>query len=140
MQFKIREKATGNIIACDWQNAFELVNHGFWEWASGKGQKEFEAARRLARNAPPPEGFEREVELDDAPEDDDEPVVIAKPAAPVKTVEQVAATAVVEISEKLEDMTRDELFAVTEKIGLTIDKRTGTKNLISAIRAAQETV
>lgn len=143
-QFKIREKATGNVIACDWQNAFELVNHGFWEWASGNGQKEFQKARNLARNAPAPEGFDREVPLEDATDDDDDIVPVVAPA-PVKTVEQIATTVipptpVVQASDKLEDMTRDELFAHSEAMGLTVDKRTGTKNLISAIRAAQEAV
>lgn len=145
--FEVRNKATGDVIACDWQNAFELVNHGYWEWAKGDGRREFVAAQKLARNLPAPEGFDRSVELDDAPEDDDDlvPVVAPRTAAPAPvvpevTVAQVAAqkTAAVIVTETLEDMTREELFATAEKIGLTIDKRTGTKNLISAIRAEQE--
>jgi len=141
-KFYVREKANpSNVIACDWQNAFELVNHGFWEWPTGNGKKEFLAAQKLARNAPAPEGFDRSVDLDDAPDDDDDVipafVPVTPPAPPAPTVEQIAATKV-DTSEKLEDMTREELFAVTEKMGLTIDRRTGTKNLLNAIKAAQE--
>lgn len=143
-KFAVKNKKTGEVIHCDWQNAFELVNHGFWEWAKGDGRKEFQAAQRLARNLPAPEGFDRSVpETDEAEdEDDDAPVVAPTPVAPVVpevTVAQIATQKTVAIiTETLEDMTRDELFAAAEKIGLTIDKRTGTKNLISAIRAVQE--
>lgn len=140
-KFYVRNKETGQVIGCDWQNAFELVNHGFWEWNTGDGRKEFHAAQRMARNLPPPEGFDREVPLEDPKDEDDDAPVIVTPAAPVVTVETVAQTAVnpaAAAKATLEDMTREELFDLAGKVGLTIDKRTGTKNLVAAIKAAQE--
>jgi len=137
--YSIREKATGNTIQCNWQNAFELVNHGFWEWAKGNGRKEFKSAQQEARQQPSPEGFDREVELDD--EDDDDDVDVAPAAPPVVRKPEPKPEPVAETVEEepLEDMTRDELFAKAESIGITVDKRTGTKNLIASIKAAQGT-
>ena len=140
-QYRIREKATGKEITCNWQNALELVNHGFWEWPTGNGAKEFKHAQREAKGTnPSPSGFEH---LSDVPEDDDDdayeppaPFVPPTPARP--SVAQIATTVIPTDEDGLEDMSRDELFAKAAEIGLTIDKRTGSKNLISAIRAATE--
>lgn len=134
-QYKIREKANPkHVISCDWQNASELVNHGFWTWAEGDGGKEFRTAQADAKkNNPKTEGFDHLGTPPETADDDDED----EPApAPVVTIADVAAT-VVDTGETLEDMTREELFAHAESLGLTVDKRFGTKNLISAIRAAQ---
>lgn len=139
--YSIKEKKTGKVITCDWQNAFELVNHGFWEWAKGDGRAEFRRATAEARNNPQTEGFDHLGDPPDTNDNDTDNDNDGAPApetpAPAKTVEQVAATALA-ADEALEDMDRDELFALAEKIGATIDKRVGTKNLIAAIRAHQE--
>jgi hypothetical protein len=137
--YKIREKANPeHVIACNWQNAFELVNHGFWEWV-GAPHKQFARAQREARTGnPEPAGFEHlgTVDNDDTDDDDDfAPAPRAPAPAPKPTVKQIADTPVVTDDDGLEDMSRDELFAEAAKLGLTIDKRTGSKNLINAIRA-----
>lgn len=142
-QYSIKNKESGKVISCDWQNAFELVNHGFWEWAKGDGRAEFRRATAEARNTiPQTEGFDHLGEPPETSDDNDNdgaPEPAPTPAAPAKTVEQVAAVKpVASDDDGLEDMDRDELFAVAEKIGATIDKRVGTKNLIAAIRAHQE--
>lgn len=138
-QFFIREKANpSHVISADWQNASELVQHGFWEWAKGTGAKEFAEAQRLAMKNPGTEGFEKEVADTPVTEDDDsdeeEPAPVHEPEkdeAP-DPAPAVPAAAVPE----LEDMTREELFELAAERGLTVDKRLGTKNLIVAIKAA----
>jgi hypothetical protein len=139
--YSITNKETGAVITCDWQNALELVNHGFWTWTKGDGRKEFRKAQSEARNNPQTEGFDHlgtPPETGDDDDDDDNqiaPPVVKAPKPP--TVQQIAATQVV-TEEALEDMDRDELLAYATQIGATVDKRVGTKNLISAIRAHQE--
>lgn len=143
--YQIREKANpDNIIACNWQNAFELVNHGFWEWAAGNGAKEFRRAQKEARGTnPDPQGFEHLNDVTDSDDDDDDDRPARAPApapvAPKPTVSQVASTVVDTNDDGLEDLSRDELFALVEKeTGSKIDRRTGTKKLIELIREAKE--
>lgn len=133
-QFSIREKSTGKVISCDWQNAFELVNHGFWEWASGNPHKEFKKAKAEARRAnSDPAGFRDPIEDEDNGDDDDtdEPYT---PPVPAVSAAQVASTPVAE-EEDIDNMTKEELVEYADKLGVKIDKRTGQKNMVSAIRA-----
>lgn len=139
-QYRIREKATGNEITCDWQNAFELVNHGFWEWANGNGRKEFKKAQADARRTnSDPSGFRDPIE-DEENEDDEEEYVAPTPAPakPAVKIEDVAATIVTPEGDELDDMTKEELVEYAKKIGVTLDKRHGQKTMVSALRAAQE--
>lgn len=132
-QYRIREKATGKEISCDWQNAFELVNHGYWEWATGNGHKEFKKAKAEARRTnSDPAGFRDPVEDEDG--DDEEDAAPATPSIPSVTLEQIAET-VVDGADEFDDMTKEELVEYAEKAGLKLDKRTGQKNMVSAIRA-----
>ena len=134
-QFSIREKATGKVISCDWQNAFELVNHGFWEWASGNAHKEFKKAKAEARRSnSDPAGFRDPVEdADNEDDDNDEPYT--PPVAPAVSITQVASTAPVADEEDIDNMTKEELVEYADKLGVKLDKRTGQKNMVSAIRA-----
>lgn len=139
-QHAIREKSTGKVIHCNWQNAFELVNHGFWEWASGNGRKEFKKAQAEARRTnSDPAGFRDPVEDEENEDDDDDTYVAPTPPAPVKPVaikiEDVAQTDVVTEGESLDDMTKEELVEYAEKLGVKLDKRHGQKTMVSAIRS-----
>lgn len=140
--YSIREKATGKEISCDWQNAFELVNHGFWEWAKGDGRKEFKRATIEARQSnPDPSGFRDPIDdRDDESLDDDEEETPAPPAPRTIPVEQVSQTQIViDEADDIDNMTKEELVEyAAEKLQLKLDKRTGQKTMVSAIRAKLE--
>ena len=150
-QFTIYEKATGKEITCDWQNASELVFHGFWAFKESP-RKVFERAQREARNLnPDPRGFDHlhtdETRPNHSDNDDDNdyapapvaaPVIQQQPFVPVPTINDIADTPIEFDNDGLEDMTKEELLAEAEKMNLKVDKRTGQKGLVNAIRNAKE--
>jgi hypothetical protein len=137
----------------NWQNASELVSHGFWEWASGgDGSKEFSKAKKDAKvNNTKPQGFDHLDAPEDGDDDEDEDergskqpkAAPVEPVKPIQTMIPVTEAAKVDVepepNDGYEDMDRDELFAAAEKAGLKLDKRLGTKNLIVALRAPKGT-
>lgn len=143
--YNIRLRADHSKTAIhNWQNASELVSHGFWEWADGgNGAKQFSKAKKEAKVVnTKPQGFDHleAVEDDEAGDDDDDdntPVAPTKPVVEQKPI-TVADVAKIEVPEPVNDpyvdMSRDELFAACDKVGLKPDKRLGTKNLITLLR------
>lgn len=139
-KYLLAQKANpSNVVTVTgWANASELVSHGFWKWHKGDGGKEFAQAQAEARKNPGTEGFDKEVPVavsggDDDSDEEDEPAG----EEPEVADEEPEAVPTVDVPE-LEDMTIEELREKAVELDLNVDKRLGTKNLISAIRAASE--
>lgn len=116
--YSVRHPETGEVEKHNWTNASELVRHAGWKWVKDEDTILAQVREESVKNS----NTNGNVRGYDAAREDSD---VATKADDVDGDE----------APSLEEMTRDELFAYADLVGLEgVDKRTGSKNLIAAIR------
>lgn len=122
-------------VTCDWQNASELVFHGFWVWPTpNHGKQYFRAAQAEAMRMPPPSGFPEDSEVAMSDDDDDD---FSEPEPYVPPTPEPVAPVVPTAALTLADLDKDELVERAFRHGIKVDKRWGHARLISAIEEVE---